>query len=159
MILKAISCTTGSKKQRWFTSQSNQLILAPPRTLYLWFLSRIFDLAFNGAAENIYHLQRLSFQVWGTWLQVRVFLPFLQRWKDVAGALNAATLSPALFTMTILLFESATLQWTQPWLEAHVIPSCTSLDYCVYQWQDIDHGSIAVFQEHVNHSDTNGCFF
>lgn len=65
----------------------------------------------------------------------------------------------------IICFESAMLQWTQPWKEAHVIPSCclqtnlscTFLDYCTHQWQDIDHGNKAVFQEHVNHSDTNGC--
>lgn len=68
----------------------------------------------------------------------------------------------------IICLESAMLQWTQPWLEAHVIPSrfqshtnpsCTSLDCSAHQWQDIDHGSKAVFQEHVNHSDTSGCFF
>lgn len=67
----------------------------------------------------------------------------------------------------IICFESAMLQWAQPWLEAHAIPSCflqtnlscTSLDCCAHQWQDIDQGSKAVFQEHVNHSDTNGCFY
>lgn len=77
MILKTISRTTGSKQQRWFTSQSNQLILAP---CYLWLPLRTFDLGSKRAAENIYHLQHFRFRVRGTCRQLQIFPPILQEW-------------------------------------------------------------------------------
>lgn len=73
MILKTICCTAGSKQQRWLTSQSNQLILAPCSQPLL--VAPVEDIWFKiKKTENISHLQRFAFRVRGTWHQLQVFI-------------------------------------------------------------------------------------